>query len=119
MRRRAIGSTMNRDQPVVRRLNIRQLTSHTPGAVCRHAISMRAMQALGFSLDEIRSVLEGMRSQGINCVDDARLRVMPGPCRIKWQVAAPPAPQNPESPHASGLPPTLLECCHPRDAGIS
>jgi DNA-binding transcriptional MerR regulator len=34
---------------------------------------LRAMQALGFSLDEIREVLEGLRSQGIDCLDGARL----------------------------------------------
>ncbi|MET0335852.1 MAG: MerR family transcriptional regulator [Rhizobacter sp.] len=34
---------------------------------------LRAMQTLGFSLDEIREVLDGLRSQGIDCVKGARL----------------------------------------------
>lgn len=44
-----------------------------PSSLVRQLKLLRAMQALGFSLDEIRSVLEGMRSQGIDCVDGARL----------------------------------------------
>lgn len=34
---------------------------------------LRGMQALGFSLDEVRAVLQGIRAQGINCLDGTRL----------------------------------------------
>lgn len=44
-----------------------------PPSLVRELKLLGAMQALGFSLDEIGSVLEGMRSQGIDCVDGARL----------------------------------------------
>ena len=44
-----------------------------PPALVKQLKLLRAMQALGFSLDEIRNVLEGMRSQGIDCLAGARL----------------------------------------------
>lgn len=44
-----------------------------PPSLVRELKLLRAMQALGFSLDEIRNVLEGMRSQGIDCLGGARL----------------------------------------------
>ena len=34
---------------------------------------LRSMQSMGFSLDEIRSVLDGVRARDINCADGARL----------------------------------------------
>lgn len=44
-----------------------------PSSLVKQLKLLRAMQALGFSLDEIRQVLNGLRSQGINCLDGARL----------------------------------------------
>ena len=44
-----------------------------PPSLVRELMLLRAMQALGFSLDEIHSVLEGMRSQGIDCLGGAKL----------------------------------------------
>lgn len=44
-----------------------------PSSLVKQLKLLRAMQALGFSLDEIRKVLNGLRSQGINCLDGARL----------------------------------------------
>jgi DNA-binding transcriptional MerR regulator len=44
-----------------------------PSSLVKQLKILRAMQALGFSLDEIREVLNGLRSQGINCLDGARL----------------------------------------------
>jgi DNA-binding transcriptional MerR regulator len=44
-----------------------------PPALVKQLKLLRAMQALGFSLAEIREVLEGLRSQGIDCLDGARL----------------------------------------------
>ena len=44
-----------------------------PSSLVKQLKLLRAMQALGFSLDEIRDVLNGLRSQGINCFDGARL----------------------------------------------
>lgn len=44
-----------------------------PPHLVRDLKLLRTMQALGFSLDEIRAVLEGLRSQGIDCLAGARL----------------------------------------------
>ncbi|MBX3625101.1 MAG: MerR family transcriptional regulator [Rhizobacter sp.] len=44
-----------------------------PPALVKQLKLLRAMQGLGFSLDEIRSVLDGMRSQGLDCRAGARL----------------------------------------------
>ena len=44
-----------------------------PSSLVKQLKLLRAMQALGFSLHEIREVLDGLRSQGINCLDGARL----------------------------------------------
>ncbi|WOB09858.1 MerR family transcriptional regulator [Piscinibacter gummiphilus] len=44
-----------------------------PSSLVRELKLLSAMQALGFSLDEISSVLEGMRSQGIDCRGGAKL----------------------------------------------
>lgn len=44
-----------------------------PAALVKQLKLLRAMQALGFSLEEIREVLEGLRSEGIDCLDGARL----------------------------------------------
>lgn len=44
-----------------------------PPSLVKELKLLRAMQALGFSLDEIREVLDGLRSKGIDCLDGARL----------------------------------------------
>lgn len=44
-----------------------------PPSLVKQLKLLRAMQALGFSLDEIREVLEGLRSEGIDCLDGARI----------------------------------------------
>ena len=44
-----------------------------PPALVKQLKLLRAMHALGFSLAEIREVLEGLRSQRIDCLDGARL----------------------------------------------
>jgi DNA-binding transcriptional MerR regulator len=44
-----------------------------PSALVKQLKLLRAMQGLGFSLEEIREVLDGLRSQGIDCLDGARL----------------------------------------------
>jgi DNA-binding transcriptional MerR regulator len=44
-----------------------------PPSLVKQLKLLRAMQALGFSLDEIRDVLDGLRSDGIDCLDGARL----------------------------------------------
>lgn len=44
-----------------------------PPALVKQLKLLRAMQALGFSLDEILEVLNGLRSQGIDCLHGARL----------------------------------------------
>lgn len=44
-----------------------------PASLVRELKLLRAMQALGFSLDEISGVLEGMRSEGIDCLSGAKL----------------------------------------------
>lgn len=44
-----------------------------PASLVKELKLLRAMQALGFSLEEIREVLEGLRSQGLDCRAGARL----------------------------------------------
>ena len=44
-----------------------------PSSLVKQLKLLRAMQALGFSLDEIREVLDGLRSKGIDCLAGARL----------------------------------------------
>lgn len=44
-----------------------------PSSLVKQLKILRAMQALGFSLDEIREVLSGLRSQGLDCLGGARL----------------------------------------------
>ena len=44
-----------------------------PLALVKQLKLLRAMQGLGFSLDEIQQVLVGLRSKGINCLEGARL----------------------------------------------
>ena len=46
--------------------------SYPPSLVAEIRL-LRGMQSLGFSLAEIKPVLVGMRSKGINCLDGARL----------------------------------------------
>ena len=44
-----------------------------PESLVREVKLLRSMQALGFSLTEIRQVLDGMRASDIDCADGARL----------------------------------------------
>lgn len=44
-----------------------------PSSLVKQLKLLRVMQSLGFSLDEIREVLNGLRSQGISCLDGALL----------------------------------------------
>lgn len=44
-----------------------------PPELVRELKMLRGMQALGFSLEEVRAVLQGIRARGINCLDGARL----------------------------------------------
>lgn len=44
-----------------------------PEALVKQLELLQKMQALGFSLDEIQQVLNGLRSRNIDCVDGARL----------------------------------------------
>jgi DNA-binding transcriptional MerR regulator len=44
-----------------------------PESLVREIKLLRSMQALGFSLTEIRPVLDGMRASDIDCADGARL----------------------------------------------
>ena len=44
-----------------------------PSSLVRELQLLRGMQSLGFSLDEIGEVLEGLRSHGIGCLEGARL----------------------------------------------
>lgn len=44
-----------------------------PSALVKEIKLLRSMQSLGFSLNEIGEVLEGLRSRGIDCLDGARL----------------------------------------------
>ena len=44
-----------------------------PSSLVREIRLLRSMQSLGFSLEEIGQVLAGLRSNGIDCLDGARL----------------------------------------------
>ncbi|MCV7300994.1 MerR family transcriptional regulator [Mycobacterium barrassiae] len=44
-----------------------------PESLVRHVKLLRSMQSLGFSLTEIREVLDGLRSNDIDCAAGARL----------------------------------------------
>jgi DNA-binding transcriptional MerR regulator len=44
-----------------------------PECLVRHINLLRNMQSLGFSLAEIRQVLDGMRTRDIDCADGARM----------------------------------------------
>lgn len=44
-----------------------------PSSLVKQLKLLRGMQALGFSLGEIKEVLNGLRSQGIDCLDGARM----------------------------------------------
>lgn len=44
-----------------------------PSSLVKELKLLRTMQTLGFSLEEIGSVLQGIRSQGMDCLDGARL----------------------------------------------
>lgn len=44
-----------------------------PSSLVKEIKLLRSMQSLGFSLNEIGEVLEGLRSNGIDCLDGARL----------------------------------------------
>jgi DNA-binding transcriptional MerR regulator len=44
-----------------------------PSSLVKEIALLRDMQGLGFSLDEIQQVLEGLRSRGMDCLDGARL----------------------------------------------
>lgn len=44
-----------------------------PASLVKDIRLLRGMQSLGFSLDEIQGVLDGMRSGGIHCLAGARL----------------------------------------------
>ncbi|MBF6299124.1 MerR family transcriptional regulator [Nocardia amamiensis] len=44
-----------------------------PESVVREVGLLRSMQSLGFSLSEIRQVLDGLRASDLDCLDGARL----------------------------------------------
>jgi DNA-binding transcriptional MerR regulator len=44
-----------------------------PPSLVKELKLLRSMQSLGFSLDEIGQVLEGLRSRGVDCLQGARL----------------------------------------------
>ena len=44
-----------------------------PASLVKALRLLRGMQSLGFSLDEIGQVLAGLRSNGVDCLDGARL----------------------------------------------
>ena len=44
-----------------------------PASLVKEIRLLRSMQSLGFSLEEIGQVLDGLRSNGVDCLDGARL----------------------------------------------
>lgn len=58
-----------------------------PESLVKEVHLLKQMQTLGFSLSEIRDVLQGLRSRGINCAQGARLLGQKRE-RIKEQIAS-------------------------------
>ena len=56
-----------------------------PESLAKQVRLLRSMQSLGFSLGEIREVLESLRAQGIDCADGARL-VADRRARVEEQI---------------------------------
>ena len=56
-----------------------------PQALTKQVKLLRSMQSLGFSLAEIRQVLESLRARGIDCADGARL-VADKRARVEQQI---------------------------------
>lgn len=56
-----------------------------PESLAKEVRLLRGMQSLGFSLAEIREVLDGLRARGIDCADGARL-VADKRARVEQQI---------------------------------
>ena len=56
-----------------------------PATLVKEVKLLRSMQSLGFSLTEIRQVLQGLRARGIDCADGARL-VADKRARVEEQI---------------------------------
>lgn len=56
-----------------------------PPSLTKQVKLLRSMQSLGFSLAEIREVLESLRARGIDCADGARL-VAARRARVEEQI---------------------------------
>jgi DNA-binding transcriptional MerR regulator len=57
-----------------------------PESLVRQVKLLRSMQSLGFSLTEIREVLDGLRADDIDCADGARL-LADKRARVKEQIS--------------------------------
>jgi DNA-binding transcriptional MerR regulator len=57
-----------------------------PESLVRQVRLLRSMQSLGFSLAEIREVLDGLRADDIDCADGARL-LADKRARVKEQIS--------------------------------
>jgi DNA-binding transcriptional MerR regulator len=58
-----------------------------PESLVQEVKLLRSMQSLGFSLTEIRQVLDGLRARDIDCADGARL-LADKRARVKEQISA-------------------------------
>jgi DNA-binding transcriptional MerR regulator len=56
-----------------------------PRSLTKQVKLLRSMQSLGFSLAEIRQVLQSLRARGIDCADGARL-VADKRARVEQQI---------------------------------
>jgi len=56
-----------------------------PESLTKQVRLLRSMQSLGFSLAEIREVLDSLRARGIDCADGARL-VADKRARVEQQI---------------------------------
>ena len=56
-----------------------------PQSLTKQVRLLRSMQSLGFSLAEIRQILEGLRARGLDCADGARL-VADKRARVEEQI---------------------------------
>jgi DNA-binding transcriptional MerR regulator len=57
-----------------------------PESLVQEVKLLRSMQSLGFSLTEIRQVLDGLRARDIDCADGARL-LADKRARVKEQIS--------------------------------
>ncbi len=65
-----------------------EVCERQPDSLVDEVKLLRSMQAMGFSLSELREVLDGVRASDINCADGARL-LADKRARVDEQISGP------------------------------